>query len=191
MRSFILASASPRRREILDTIGIPYIVEISDYDEGETPEGLSAKARAEFNSLRKGEHVARHCGSEDIVISCDTVVELDGRILEKPADEADAASMLRALSGRTHRVWTGLTVIDRGDDSVFTFVDQTDVTFAEMTDGEIGWYIGTGEPMDKAGSYGIQGFGARFIVGIKGNYHTVMGLPSHVLYSYLRGKGAL
>ena len=191
MRSIILASASPRRREILDTIGIAYKVVVSDYDESETPEGLEAKEKAGLNSIRKGEHAAAVCGAEDVIISCDTVVELDGRILEKPADERDAASMLRSLSGRTHRVWTGLCVIDNRDGSRYTFVDHADVTFAEMTDGEIAWYISTGEPMDKAGSYGIQGYGARFITGISGNYHTVMGLPSHVLYRYMRDAGII
>ena len=164
---------------------------VSDYDESETPEGLEAKEKATLNSIRKGEHAAAVCGAEDVIISCDTVVELDGMILEKPADERDAASMLRSLSGRTHRVWTGLCVIDNRDCSQYTFVDHADVTFAEMTDGEIAWYISTGEPMDKAGSYGIQGYGARFITGISGNYHTVMGLPSHVLYRHMRDSGII
>ena len=196
MSKFVLASASPRRREILDTIGIKYTVKVSDYDESTTPAGLSPEELVKFNAVCKGKAVADELrGTDAVVISCDTVVTMpdqDGdRVLGKPVDEQDAIETLSMLSGNTHRVYTGLAITFADTGESICCVDQADVTFNVMSSEEIVWYVSTGEPMDKAGSYGIQGIGARYIKGLNGNYHTVMGLPSSMLYGMLRNRGLL
>lgn len=189
MKKIILASASPRRREILDTIGIQYTVVVSDYDESLTPKGLSPEELVLANSLGKGNAVAEKVKDDVIIISSDTVVAMavDGgyRIFGKPTDRADAIEMLQALSGKTHTVFTGLAIINTATNQCETCVDTTDVVFKTLTQEEIEWYVDTKEPMDKAGSYAIQGLGARFVNSINGNYHTVMGLPSHKVYEML------
>ena len=122
-----------------------------------------------------------------MIVSADTIVVIDGKILGKPKDEADAARMLRMLSGRTHTVYTGLTVFANGESS--TQVVGTEVTFRDLTDAEIAAYIKTGEPMDKAGSYGIQGYGSMFVSHLNGDYFCVMGLPVCTLSRMLSEAG--
>lgn len=167
----ILASQSPRRQELMKLIGLPFTVRVADVDEN--LEDWSPELAVAQLSRKKAE-AARET-SEEIVIGADTVVVLDGKILGKPTDETDAFRMLRFLSGRRHQVMTGLTVL-RGERSV-SVTEVTEVSFRSLTDGEILKYIASGDPMDKAGSYGIQSGGALFVDGISGDYYNVVGLP--------------
>jgi len=170
----ILASNSPRRRELLGQIGVrDFRVLSPDVDERTQP-GLSPAQMVEELSLRKA-RAAEKAGSGGLIIAADTVVALDGAALGKPRDEEDAFAMLSALSGREHRVYTGVSVL-RGDRAV-TEHEETAVCFRALAPGEIWGYIATGEPMDKAGAYGIQGYGAMLVRGIHGDYFNVMGLP--------------
>ena len=171
----ILASQSPRRRELLGQMGLKGFKVISS-DADEHVEGNPSPAQlVEELSLRKARAVAEHADADDIIIAADTVVALDGAVLGKPEDERAAFAMLSALSGNRHRVYTGVTVT-RGDKTV-TAHEETLVTFRELEPDEISSYIATGEPMDKAGAYGIQGLGAMLVSGIEGDYFNVMGLP--------------
>lgn len=171
----ILASNSPRRRELLGKMGLRgFRVAAPNVDE--TVEGNLHPARiVEELSLRKARAAAEKAGPDDLIIAADTVVALEGAVLGKPADERDAFSMLSALSGNRHDVYTGVTVL-QGDRAV-TEHEATVVAFREVDPEEILGYIATGEPMDKAGAYGIQGLGALLVSGIQGDYCNVMGLP--------------
>ena len=168
----ILASQSPRRKELLGLFHIPFTVEVADIDETFDP-ALPAYDEVARVSRLKAEATSRQ--ETDVVIAADTIVVCDGKILGKPADEADAFRMLRLLSGKDHQVMTGLTVL-RGD-VVRVCTEVTDIHFRELSDAEIRAYIATKEPMDKAGSYGIQGGAALFAEGIRGDYFNVVGLP--------------
>ena len=171
----ILASQSPRRKELLGRIGIQEFRVISpDVDES-VEGGLSPAQIVEELSLRKAQAAAKKAGPCDLIIAADTVVALDGAVLGKPRDKGDAFAMLSALSGREHHVYTGVTVL-RGDQAV-TEHEETAVTFRDIGPEEIRGYIATGEPMDKAGAYGIQERGALLVSGIRGDYFNVMGLP--------------
>ena len=183
----ILASASPRRRELLERIGIAdFTVAAPNVDESVGP-GLSPADMVETLSLRKARAAAQSFGPDELIIAADTVVALDGAVLGKPRDGDDAFAMLSALSGREHRVCTGVTVLQ--GDRVITQHEVTAVTFRELSPGEIRGYIATGEPMDKAGAYGIQGVGALLVSGIQGDYSNVMGLPVFRLGRILREFG--
>lgn len=169
----ILASGSPRRRELLEKLNIPFEVIVSDCDET-LPEGIPADAAAELLAVRKAKAVAdKH--PEAVVIGADTTVLLDGEILGKPQDEADCKRMLRALSGRMHEVVTGVAIFWEGHTASFS--DTTQVQFYPLADAEIDAYAASGEPYDKAGAYGIQGQGALLVAGIHGDYFNVVGLP--------------
>ena len=171
----ILASQSPRRRELLERMGLTGFRVVSpDVDENLGEELPPAELVSRL-SRRKAQAVAQQVKQDALIVAADTVVALEGTILGKPADELSAFRMLTTLSGARHQVYTGLTVL-RGDE-VCTEYEVTDVTFRELSEGEIEDYIRTGEPMDKAGAYGIQGYGALFIEGIQGDYYNVMGLP--------------
>ncbi|MCI9550741.1 MAG: septum formation inhibitor Maf [Oscillospiraceae bacterium] len=173
--NIILASQSPRRRELLEQVGITGFQVISpDVDERVEP-GLSPAGMVEELSLRKARAAADKTGPDGLIIAADTVVALDGAVLGKPRDREDAFAMLSALSGREHRVYTGVSVL-RGDRAV-TEHEETAVCFRALAPGEIWGYIATGEPMDKAGAYGIQGVGALLVRGIRGDYCNVVGLP--------------
>ena len=207
--SIILASASPRRKELMKLVGFEYKVVPSDVEEV-VPCGMAIEDIPQYlSSLKANDVAARY--PDDIVIGSDTLVEFDGKTLGKPVDEADAARMLRELSGRHHKVYTGVTIVypagerggdeRRGDEAcgeqgsegcskrggdkacceksrkTESFTSIADVEFLELTDDVIDWYISTGETLDKAGAYGIQGPGAVLIKGICGDYFTVMGLP--------------
>jgi septum formation protein len=174
----ILASASPRRAELLAAAGIDFDVIPADVDEtvhaGETPEGYArrvseAKARAVL---------ARSHGRP--VLAADTVVVVDGHILGKPADDADARRMLRLLSGRVHDVLTAVTLDEA------TETETTAVELVPLSDEEIAWYVASGEPHDKAGAYGIQGLASRFVARIDGSYSNVVGLPIALVYKLLK-----
>ena len=171
----ILASQSPRRRELLERMGIRnFRVVSADIDEREEeqlpPEQLVCRL-----ALRKAEAVAEKAPKGAVIIAADTVVSLDGTVLGKPGDKLEAFKMLSTLSGNLHQVYTGLCVIWDGDKR--TEYEVTDVTFRELGEKEIEDYIATGEPMDKAGAYGIQGYGALLVERIEGDYYNVMGLP--------------
>lgn len=173
--NIILASNSPRRRELLGQMGIDRFDIISPDVDERVAAGLSPARIVEELSLRKAGAAAKRAGPEDLVIAADTVVALDGAVLGKPRDEADAFAMLSALSGREHQVYTGVTVL--WDGRALTEHEETAVRFRELAPGEIRGYIATGEPMDKAGAYGIQGRGALLVSGIRGDYCNVVGLP--------------
>ena len=169
----ILASASPRRKELLTQMGLSFSVDPSDCDES-FADGLPPAAMVAALSKAKAEAVfARH--ENDIILAADTVVALGDEVLGKPADPADAVRMLLSLSGRTHRVYTGVTVLAKN--FAETFVSDTAVTFAALSKAEAEAYVATGEPLDKAGAYGVQGRGSVFVEKIDGDYFTVVGLP--------------
>lgn len=168
----ILASASPRRRELLQLFGIPFVIRAADIDETMDPQGDPRDEVARVSFL-KANAVPRE--AEDVVIAADTIVVCDGRVLGKPHSEGEACDMLRLLSGRAHQVMTGCTVL-RGDKAE-TFTEVTDLHFRPLSEGEIRRYVASGEPMDKAGAYGIQGGAALFCPGLQGDYYNVMGLP--------------
>ena len=168
----ILASQSPRRRELLSRFPFPFTVKVADIDEYMDPGQAPEKAVAQV-SRRKAEAIER--SPEDVVIAADTIVVCCGYVLGKPCDEEDAFQMLSMLSGRVHQVMTGITVL-YGDKS-HTHTEITEVAFRNLTEKEIHCYIASGEPMDKAGAYGIQGLGCLLVEGICGDYYNVMGLP--------------
>jgi septum formation protein len=172
----VLASASPRRHELLAQIGVQFVVRVPDIDEspseGEAP--LDYVRR-----LASAKAAAITATADELVIAADTTVDLGSLILGKPSDDRDATSMLRRLSGRTHQVHTGVAV--RLGDQEFVDVCTTAVTFVELDDSTIGWYVSTGEPMGKAGSYAIQGAGAALVSSIEGSVSNVIGLPLHTV----------
>ena len=170
--NLILASASPRRQELLKLFGIPFIVRVADIDETMDP-AASAYDEVARLSREKALAVTREAG--DIVIAADTIVVCEGRVLGKPHSEEEAFAMLSLLSGRDHQVMTGCTVLlgERAE----TFTEVTDLHFRELSEKEIRRYVASGEPMDKAGAYGIQGGAALFCEKMDGDYYNVMGLP--------------
>jgi len=181
----ILASKSPRRREILERLGLRFEVVPSGISEELDPLG-DPRAEATRLAREKAREVSARIGSGGtLVIGVDTVVHLDGRILCQPEDEVKAAEMLGSLQGRTHEVYSGLCLLVKGGGEA-SGCSVSRVTFNPMTEEEIGWYIGEGEPMDKAGAYGVQGKGALFIKGIEGSFHNVMGFPVDLFYSLLK-----
>jgi len=187
MTRIILASASPRRRELLESLKIAFEVRVSHVEEllgaAEAPDAYVRRL-----SIEKGESVSR-LDPDALVIAADTTVYIDGKILEKPADIADAERMLRAIAGKTHTVFTGLTIL-RGSTGVqLTDVERTEVTMSAMTAEEIAWYAATGEPLDKAGAYAIQGIGAAFVELVNGSYTNVVGLPLPLLRRMLLRAG--
>lgn len=169
----ILASSSPRRKELLSMVGINYVC-IPSQAEEIIPEGLPNESVSEYLSGVKAAEVFK-AHPDDTVIGSDTTVMIDGEILGKPADREEAFLMLRKLSGKLHTVYTGVTILSPQCSESFT--SKTEVEFFELSDEEILNYIDTGEPMDKAGAYGIQGKGAVLVKRIHGDYFTVMGLP--------------
>ena len=171
--SLILASGSPRRRELLTQMGYSFEIQVPDVDENVDGHARDVVA---ILSRRKAEAVAA-TRAEGVVIASDTLVSLDGAALGKPRDAADAHRMLAALSGRTHEVFTGVTIIDAASGRSATRAVRTGVRFRELDDEEIENYIATGEPMDKAGAYAIQGGAHGVVEGFDGSYETVIGFP--------------
>ena len=183
----ILASASPRRAELLRQIRVEFELLPSQVEERPHPDEAPADyiiriARAKVIAVAR----QREAG---LVIGADTVVVLDGHLIGKPEDEADARRLLRRLAGRWHAVMTGVALIDLETRREVADYDKTLVKFAQLTDTEIEWYANTGEPMDKAGAYGIQGLGGLFIDEIAGNYYNVVGLPIPLVYRLARRLG--
>jgi len=173
MKHIILASASPRRKEILELADLKFDVMPSDAQEITTKTAPN-EVVMELASL-KAKDIYKKSEKQSMIVGADTVVAYQGQILGKPTDEADAKRMLTMLSGQTHEVYTGVCVIEDGKTK--TFYEETKVTFYEISDEQIDHYIKTEEPMDKAGSYGIQGKAAVFIKGIEGDYYNVVGFP--------------
>jgi septum formation protein len=183
MTNLVLASQSPRRKELLKVLGFPFKVIASAIDEipktGEDPETFVVRVARE-----KGIEVATRV-TQSVVLSADTVVTIDGDILGKPSDAEDAARMLRQLSGRKHAVLTAICVIDQPNNRTFEGLDRTDVWFDELSEKQIHDYIQRENVMDKAGAYAIQGYAGVFIPKIEGNYFNVMGLPLPLTYQLL------
>lgn len=172
--AMILASQSPRRRELLGQMGFSFTVRPAKGEELPHPELTPAQLVEEL-ARQKALEVSAEAASDDVVVAADTVVAIDGKVLGKPHDKVHAAQMLSALSGREHTVYTGVAV-KRGE-TLLVEHEATQVRFRPLTEREIDLYIQTGEPMDKAGSYGIQGYGALLVEGIRGDYFNVVGLP--------------
>ncbi|OYW09829.1 MAG: septum formation inhibitor Maf [Acidobacteriia bacterium 12-62-4] len=181
----ILASQSPRRREILERAGIPFTVRVADVDES-LREGEAAQSYVRRLATRKAVAAGRPA---EVVLGADTTVVVDGEILAKPTDEADAARMLRLLSGRSHEVITGTCLKVGGQ--LYIDAETTVVRFMAMHEAEIAAYVATGEPMDKAGAYAIQGGASRYIDRIEGCYWNVVGLPVAKIYAQLRRHGVV
>ena len=187
MAHIVLASGSPRRQELLRRIGVTdFSVVVPSADES-VPVGLTARETVACIARRKAEAARALTAAEDIVITADTMVFLDDERLGKPRDEADALRILTELSGRRHTVCTGVTV--RQGDRLNCFTVSTDVYFRAVSEPELRAYVASGEPMDKAGAYGIQGLGSLLVERIDGDFFNVMGLPLLPLYEALRGFG--
>ncbi|MDX6406137.1 MAG: nucleoside triphosphate pyrophosphatase [Blastocatellia bacterium] len=182
----ILASASPRRAEILRTVNWPFETLPTDIDETREP-GEVALAYVQRLARAKAEAAARRC-PDGIIVGADTVVLINQQILGKPRDQSDARDMLRQLSGEWHQVLTGVALVGPSESKVAC--QTTEVKFAVMSRDEIDWYVSSGEPQDKAGAYAIQGLGARFIEEIQGDYFNVVGLPVRLLYEMVQGSSA-
>ena len=175
MAQIVLASGSPRRRELLERIGLTdFVVRVPEVEES-FPGGLPPQEVVSYISREKAEAAAKLCGPGDIVITADTMVFLDNQRLGKPRDEAHALEMLTALQGRRHTVCTGVTLLQGA--KRLTQSESTDVFFRSATEEELRRYIATGEPMDKAGAYGVQGRGALLVERLEGDFFNVMGLP--------------
>ena len=182
----ILASASPRRKEILENFGFSFKTIVKNIDE------TSDKTRAEDKILEIAEKKARAAAidfPDENVIGADTVVVVDGKILGKPKDKKEAFSMLKSLSGRSHEVITAFSFININKNISYSDYEITKVYFKNLTDDEINWYINTKEPMDKAGAYGIQGKGAFFVEKIEGDFFSVMGFPLGKFVRFLNKTG--
>ena len=179
--TLILASASPRRKELLEKFGVPFVIRAADIDETMDP-GKTPYEEVGRVSRLKAMATPRDAG--DIVIAADTIVVCEGKVLGKPHDAGEATEMLSLLSGRDHQVMTGCTVLR--DEQAETFTEVTDIHFRPLSEKEIAKYVASGEPMDKAGSYGIQGGAALFCERMVGDYYNVMGLPVCRLGQVLR-----
>ena len=192
-RPLILASGSPRRRELLGLLGLPFAVQTSDFDEDSIPTaGLTPALWVQRLAEGKARAVAARREGDALVLGADTTVILDGEYLNKPTDAADARRMLRRLSGRTHEVHTGLCLVEvTGGRITRTATDaaRTLVTFAPLSEETLTAYVATGEPLDKAGAYGIQGKALSFIPSIEGDYFNVVGLPLFLLGKMLAQFG--
>ena len=184
--TIVLASASPRRQELLRQIGCTFRVVVSDAEEL-SGDSISPDRLAEENARRKAKDVAAKESGNVPVLGADTVVAVDGMIMGKPKDAADAARMLRLLSGRQHFVYTGIALAYKGE--VYEDVVRTEVWVDELSEKEIDAYIATGEPMDKAGAYAVQGIAAKFIPRIDGSFSNVVGLPLHAVKELARKAG--
>lgn len=187
MKNIVLASASPRRREILENIGLDFKVCVCDADEDQVDKSIPVNLYVqELALLKAGAAAKMELGNDAIVISADTVVYADGEIMGKPKDKEDAKRMLRLLSGKSHSVFTGICVTRRKDMFSVCKSVETRVIFKELSDELIERYVETGEPMDKAGAYGIQGKGCVLVEKIDGDYLNVVGLPVGKLCEVLR-----
>ena len=185
MRPLVLASSSPRRAELLEAAGLPFVVRAASVDEtrhaDETPD-------AYVRRLAVAKARAAAAAPHELVLGADTVVVAGAACLGKPADAGDAAAMLRQLAGRTHHVLTGVALVRAGE-PVAVDVAATRVTFAPMSDSDVAWYVATAEPYDKAGGYAVQGLASRFVTAIEGSYANVVGLPVELVCRLIAGAG--
>jgi septum formation protein len=185
VKPLVLASSSPRRAELLRAAGIRFVVRAAAVDEsllaGETPEDSVCR-------LARAKAQASGAGMDELILAADTVVVVGGTCLGKPADAADAAQMLRQLSGRVHIVLTGVALTFGGFELAVE-VAETRVSFARLSETEIAWYVASREPFDKAGAYAIQGLASRFVSGIDGSYSNVVGLPVELVYRLIARAG--
>jgi septum formation protein len=184
----ILASESPRRRALLEGVGIIPVVMPSDVGENVSREGLAPEELVRLLSRRKIDKVSR-MRPDDFVLGADTIVYIDGAVLGKPQSAGDARRMLRTIAGKTHVVYTGVALWDPRGKRVLDDFDKTEVTMSPLTEEEIDWYVSTGEPMDKAGSYALQGIGGIFVSKVNGDFSSVIGLPLPKVYRLLRLAG--
>jgi septum formation protein len=175
LHSIVLASASPRRYDLLTSLGLQVDVKPSGIEEGDRP-GYGPRELATFHASAKADASVR-AGCTGLIVAADTVVDLDGKALGKPTTPANAVATLRSLAGRSHFVHTAYTAIDTGSGRRIDGGSTTHVTFVSLVDGDISAYVATGDPMDKAGAYGIQGRGAALVERIDGDFYTVMGFP--------------
>lgn len=183
--NIVLASKSPRRKELLKMLDIPFTVHTVDGIDESYPEDLPAREVAEYISKKKGLAYSSLIKADELVITADTVVILDGKIYGKPKSEREAVEMLMELQGRTHTVATGVCVATEG--KIRSFSTYTDVTFSNLDKKEAQWYVEKYMPLDKAGAYGIQEWiGAAAVAAINGSFYNVMGLPVHQLYKILK-----
>jgi septum formation protein maf len=183
LKMLILASMSPRRREILALAGFEFTVHPADIDES-VPDGTPADSAVMMTAQKKAEAVLPYASEEDVILAADTVVCLDGVIIGKPATTDEAVKTLRTLSDRTHTVYTGYCLLKGG--KRISGVEATNVTFRELDGNEIADYVASGEPMDKAGAYGLQGRGCTFAKRIDGEYFNVIGLPICTIHNCLK-----
>ena len=182
MKQLILASKSPRRNELLAKCGIPFITDAAEIDETLNPSMSLSDAVMELSLRKASEVLKRH--PDAAVLGSDTIVAVDGTVLGKPADRADARRMLGMLSGKTHQVITGFALTSKN--KTHTDVSVSHVTFSQLSDHEILDYIHSGEADDKAGAYGIQGLAGKFITHIEGDYYAIMGLPLSMVYQEMK-----
>ncbi len=179
----VLGSGSPRRQELIEHLKLPYTVRVSDVEEI-IPPNMNPSAVPVYLSELKSNHLALTMNDDELIITADTIVILDDEILGKPNDRADAYRMIKLMSGRSHLVVTGITI--KTSNIQVSKSNQSEVTFLEISDDEIYWYIDNFNPMDKAGAYGIQDWiGSCKISNISGSYYNIMGLPMHLLYGML------
>lgn len=184
----ILASNSPRRRSLLESVGLVFSVVPANIDESAVKLTQPDETVMEISRRKALCVFDQTANREDMVIAADTLVYCEGKMLGKPSSPAEAEDMLRFLSGRTHRVYTGMTVITDGQ--IKTVCSYADVTFRVISEAEIKWYVSTGEPLDKAGAYGIQERGGIFVSGISGDYYAILGLSLYDLFN-ITGIGIL
>ncbi len=183
---FILASASERRKELLSRIVRDFEVRVSDFDEDSVQVNNDIEKYVKILSEGKAKSVALNCSKDSIIIGADTIVVIDNKVLGKPKDKNDAFRMLKALSNNVHRVYSGVTVINNTTKVIKSECLYTEVYFSELSDEEIWKYIETEECLDKAGAYGIQGFGGVFVKRINGCYYNVVGLPLNLLNKMIK-----
>jgi septum formation protein len=188
MKKIILASQSPRRKWLLEQIGLEFDIIPSTFDEDIEGKKFSKKL-IESLAYEKAKEVAGRTDKEALIIAADTVVIMGSEILGKPIDEADAKKMLQKLSNRTHQVITAIAIIDKYEDKTLINSTISKVKFKKLSDREIEDYIKTGEPMDKAGSYGIQAYGSLFVEKVEGCYNNIVGLPLNLLAEMLKSFG--
>lgn len=185
----VLASASERRQELIKRLTNNFKVVISNFDESSIVFNGNCEDYVKKLSEAKALAVVEKVDKPSIIIACDTIVTIDDRVLGKPEDEEDACNMLKLLSGNIHKVYTGITIFNSETHTVKCDFSCTEVKFCELSDEKLKWYISTKEPFDKAGAYGIQGYGGIFVEWIKGCYYNVVGLPLNKLYIMLGDMG--
>lgn len=189
MRKIVLASASPRRKKLLEQIGLRFIVEVSSYEEFDDAK-LNPYTLAKKQSLGKAKAVAKN-HKDAIIIAADTFVSFDGKVLSKPVTKSNAKKMLSLLSGKPHPIITGFTILDTKTGKTVTKTVETKVYMKKLTDKEINAYVNSGEPLDVAGAYAIQEKGALFVEKIVGDFYNIVGLPIYSVVSELKKFGVL